>query len=114
VTATLGAVLAATSQAIGAGALLAGLVTLAGTRRPALALSVFLDLLVASGLLRLAGSPSWQTIATAASVILLRRLIGFGLRAGGRSWDSPTGRRSDRRGAGRRLANRLVSPAWRR
>jgi hypothetical protein len=46
---------------------------------------VFLDLLVATGLLRLVGEPSWQALATAASIILLRRLIGFGLRTGGRT-----------------------------
>jgi uncharacterized membrane protein len=91
------------------GALLAGLVALAATRRPAVALPVFLDLLVAAGLLRLVGEPSWQALATAAAIIALRRLIGFGLRTGGRAWTSsrPDGgpRRPDLR--------RLLRPAWR-
>ena len=92
-----------------AAALLAGLVALVATRRPAVALAVFLDLLVAAGLLRLVGQPSWPALATAATVILLRRLIGFGLRAGGRTWaatrpDPPT-RRS--------VLRRLLRPAWR-
>ena len=91
-----------------AAALLAGLVALAATRRPAAALPVFLDLLVAAGLLRLVGEPSWQALATAASIILLRRLIGFGLRTGGRTSapgpDHPA-RVPDLR--------RLLRPAWR-
>ncbi|SFP69693.1 Protein of unknown function [Geodermatophilus dictyosporus] len=65
-------------------ALLAGAVALVATRRPALALGVLLDLLLAAGLLRLAAEPTWTSIATAAAVVALRRLIGAGLRAGGR------------------------------
>ena len=92
-----------------AAALVAGLVALVATRRPAAALPVFLDLLVAAGLLRLVGQPGWQALATAAIVILLRRLIGSGLRTGGHTWaatrpDRPT-RLPDLR--------RLVRPAWR-
>ncbi|MGY1763855.1 hypothetical protein ACI79G_05005 [Geodermatophilus sp. SYSU D00779] len=92
-----------------AAALVAGLVALVATRSPAAALPVFLDLLVAAGLLRLVGQPSWPALATAATILVLRRLIGFGLRTGGRTWaatrpDRPT-----------RLADlrRLVRPAWR-
>ena len=92
-----------------AAALLAGLVALAATCRPAAALPVFLDLLVAAGLLRLAGEPSWQALATAASIILLRRLIGFGLRTGGRTWAST---RLDRPAPVPDL-RRLLRPAWR-
>ncbi|MFD2090865.1 hypothetical protein [Blastococcus deserti] len=47
---------------------------------------MFLDLLLAAGLLRLAGHPGWRTILTAAAVVALRRLISTGLRAGGRAW----------------------------
>ncbi|SNS76445.1 Protein of unknown function [Geodermatophilus saharensis] len=77
--------------AVGVGglALVAGAVTLASTRRPALALGVFLDLLLAAGLLRLAAEPTWTSLGTAAAVVLLRRLIGVGLRAGGRSLSPP-------------------------
>ena len=92
-----------------AAALAAGLVVLGATRRPAAALPVLLDLLVAAGLLRLVGEPSWQALATAAAILVLRRLIGFGLRTGGRSWAST---RPDRPS---RLPDlrRLVRPAWR-
>ena len=71
--------------AVGAGALVAGALVLVGTRRPSVALPVLLELLLAAGLLRLAGDPSWDTIAAVAGVVLLRRLIGAGLRAGDRS-----------------------------
>ena len=74
---------------VAAAALVAGALTLAGTRRPALALHVFLDLLLAAGLLRLVGDPDWRTIMTAAAIVVLRRLIGVGLRAGGRAWTLP-------------------------
>ena len=89
-----------------AAALLAGLVALVTTRRPAAALPVFLDLLVAAGLLRLVGEPTWQALATAAAIITLRRLIGFGLRTGGRTWATT---RPDRWPDLRRL----LRPAWR-
>ncbi|SET10006.1 DUF1622 domain-containing protein [Geodermatophilus poikilotrophus] len=92
-----------------AAALLAGLVGLVATRRPAAALPVFLDLLVAAGLLRLVGEPSWQALATAASIVVLRRLIGFGLRTGGRTWVSM---RPDRSARAPDL-RRLLRPAWR-
>jgi hypothetical protein len=90
-------------------ALVAGVVALVATRRPAAALPVFLDLLVAAGLLRLVGQPSWQALATAAVILVLRRLIGLGLRTGGRAWAAS---RPDRAG---RLPDlrRLVRPAWR-
>ena len=105
-TAALEAAAGTLALAVTAAALLAGLVALATTRRPAAALPVFLDLLVAAGLLRLVGQPSWQALATAAAVILLRRLIGFGLRTGGRTWAATRpGRLPDLR--------RLVRPAWR-
>ena len=102
-----------------AAALAVGALVLVRTRRPAAALPVLLDLLLAAGLLRLAGDPDWRTIATAAAIVLLRRLIGIGLRAGGRSWSAgSTGTGSAARdaltalraGAGRAL----LRPAWRR
>ena len=70
---------------------------------------MFFDLLVAAGLLRLVGEPGWQTLATAAAIVLLRRLIGFGLRTGGRT------RTSTRPGPGDRTPDlrRLLRPAWR-
>jgi len=89
-----------------AAALVAGLVALVATRRPTAALPVLLDLLVAAGLLRLVGDPGWQVLATAAAILVLRRLIGFGLRSGGLTWTSS---RPDRLPDLRRL----VRPAWR-
>ena len=108
-TAALQATAGTLALAVTAAALVAGLVALVATRRPAAALPVFLDLLVAAGLLRLVGEPTWQALATAAGIIGLRRLIGFGLRTGGRAWasarpDRPT-RTPDLR--------RLLRPAWR-
>ncbi len=60
-----------------------------GTRRGALAfavtwrlrtgLGVLLDLLLAAGLLRLAAQPTWTGIATAAAIVAVRKLVGFGL-----------------------------------
>ena len=67
-----------------AAGLVAAAVTLAVTRRPLLALGVLLDFLLAAGLLRLTGRPGWPVLATAAAVVVLRRLIGVGLRAGRR------------------------------
>jgi hypothetical protein len=72
-------------------AVVAAVVALVATRRPALALGVLLDLLLAAGLLRLAAEPTWSSIATAAAVVALRRLIGVGLRAGGRTWTATAG-----------------------
>ena len=40
---------------------------------------MLLDLLLAAGLLRLAVLPTWSRIATAAAIVLLRRLIVIGL-----------------------------------
>jgi hypothetical protein len=114
VTSTLETVLDSTSRAITAGALIAGLLTVVTTRRPALALSVFLDLLVAAGLLRLAGDPSWQAIATAAAIIALRRLIGFGLRAGGPDRVPTAGQPPRRRRSAALALHRWIAPAWRR
>jgi hypothetical protein len=112
----LGEVTAATATGIAAAALVAGVLALARTRRPALALAVFLDLLLAAGLLRLAGDPGWPAIATAAAVVAVRRLIGVGLRAGGRAWSVPGPRPPAGAGAGMPRSvsvDRLFRPAWR-
>lgn len=108
-TATLEGVAGTLALAVTAAALVAGLVALVTTRRPAAALPVFLDLLVAAGLLRLVGEPTWQALTTAAAVVALRRLISSGLRTGGRAWASSR--------PGRRYRTpdlrRLLRPAWR-
>ncbi|WP_422756193.1 hypothetical protein [Micromonospora sp. WMMD708] len=73
------AVLLATG--VSALALGVGAVALLTTRSWRTALRVLLDLLVAAGLLRLAGGRSWSALATAAAVVLLRHLLGAGLTA---------------------------------
>ncbi|MCZ2860494.1 DUF1622 domain-containing protein [Blastococcus sp. VKM Ac-2987] len=111
---TLAAVTGTAAQFVAGVAVVSGLVALAATRRPALALGILLDLLVAAGLLRLAGDPSWQAIATTAVVIALRHLVGYGLRTGARSWEegrSPRPPRPARRYD--ETARRLLHPAWR-
>ncbi|WP_228976330.1 DUF1622 domain-containing protein [Streptomyces sp. DH12] len=51
-----------------------------GRVRPTLA--VLLDFLTAAGLLRLAASPGWEGIATAAAVIALRKVVSGALGRG--------------------------------
>jgi uncharacterized membrane protein len=55
---------------------------LARTRRLAQALPVLLDFLMAAGLLRLTHDATWRALATAAVIVLLRKLVAsFGLRS---------------------------------
>ena len=61
--------------AIGAAAAVAALLTLAVTRRPALAMGVLLDLLLAAGLLRLTGAPGWGSITAVAGLVGLRQVL---------------------------------------
>lgn len=58
----------------GAGIVLS-VATLLVFRRPALALHVLLDLLLAAGLLRLSTDLAWSVIAVTAAVVLLRRVV---------------------------------------
>ncbi len=58
---------------------MAAAAVLASTRQPREALAVLLEFLTAAGLLRLAGTPSWSSLLTAAVIIALRRLISAGL-----------------------------------
>ena len=108
-TAVLGEAARSIAVLVTAAALVSSLVVLLATRRPAVALPVFLDLLVAAGLLRLVGDPGWPALATAVAIIVLRRLIGLGLRTGGRTWVST---RRDRPVRTPDL-RRLLHPAWR-
>jgi hypothetical protein len=62
----------------GCGVILAVLAA-AATRQLATALTVLLDLLLVTGLLRLSASASWQAIAGAAAVIALRKLASWGI-----------------------------------
>ncbi len=68
----------------GAGVLAATFV-LARTRRPVLALGVLLDLFMAAGLIRLTGPPDLQRTVSAALVILIRHVAGYGLSTSRRS-----------------------------
>jgi hypothetical protein len=56
-----------------------------GTRRWREALGVMLELWLAAGLLRLAAPPTWPRLATAAAIIAIRQLTGFGLRTSKKS-----------------------------
>ncbi|WP_346618588.1 DUF1622 domain-containing protein [Blastococcus montanus] len=109
------AVTGTAAQLVAGVALLTGVWTLAITRRPALALGILLDLLVAAGVLRLAGDPSWEAIATAATVVAIRHLVGYGLRIGARSWEATRGRRPGRPPRRYdRTVRHLLRPAWHR
>jgi hypothetical protein len=63
----------------------AGLVAAAGalarTRKIPLSLALLLDFFTAASLLRLAGSPTWPALGTAALTIVIRQLASRGLRA---------------------------------
>lgn len=77
----------------GAGIVL-GAATLLVFRRPALALHVLLDLLLAAGLLRLSADAAWSVIAVTALVVVLRRVLTRSLLAGtGRTATTPAGAR---------------------
>ena len=45
-----------------------------------LGVGVLLEFLLAAGLLRLGAEPTWRSLVTAGVIVVLRRLIGFGLR----------------------------------
>jgi hypothetical protein len=64
-----------------AAALAVSALTLLSTRRIATALPVLLDLLLAAGLLRLSATASWQAIASAAAIVLIRKLATLGITA---------------------------------
>ncbi len=104
------------AQLVTAAALVSAAIALAATRRPALALGILLDLLVAAGLLRLVGDPSWTALASAAVIITLRHLVSSGLRLAAASWraDPPSaGRRLDLRRSFAEATRRALHPAWR-
>jgi non-ribosomal peptide synthetase component E (peptide arylation enzyme) len=59
-----------------------GLLVLARLGNVRQALAVLLDFLLAAGLIRLSDRPSYQALATAAVVIVIRKIVMIGLRAG--------------------------------
>ncbi len=58
-----------------------GLAALVRTRDIRVPLHVLLEFLLAAGLLRLAGDPSWRQIVVAAVIIALRRLLSHAVTA---------------------------------
>jgi hypothetical protein len=65
----------AASWVIAAAAIVLGAATLAVWHKPAPALHVALDLLLAAGLLRLSVDASWATVAVSAGIVVLRRML---------------------------------------
>jgi uncharacterized membrane protein len=117
VSSTLVAVTGAMSEIVAAMALVSGGLALVVTRRPALALGILLDLLVAAGLLRLVGDPDWRTIIITGAVVALRHLVSYGLRLGERALEEPPegdAGPGDRSRPPLELVARLLRPAWRR
>ncbi|MEV6961686.1 hypothetical protein AB0M97_21290 [Streptomyces sp. NPDC051207] len=58
-----------------AAGLLSACVAYVSTRQARVSMGVLLDFLTAAGLIRLADEPSWESIAAAAAVITIRKLI---------------------------------------
>lgn len=74
------AVVNAAALLVVAAAVAAGGTVLLHTRSLRQALPVLLDLLTAAGLLRLAATPTWTSLALTAIVVALRRLVSAGVR----------------------------------
>ena len=116
-TPALAAVPGVAAQLVTGAALVSAAIALAATRRPALALGILLDLLVAAGLLRLVGDPGWTALASAAVIIALRHLVGSGLRLAAASWRAgpPSAHRPIAlRRSFEEATRRALRPAWRR
>lgn len=73
----------------GAGVVVVVIMTVLGGRWR-LGLSLALDLWLAAGLLRLTADLSWRGIASAATIVVIRQLVGFGMRADRRVFDPVT------------------------
>jgi hypothetical protein len=65
-----------------AAALVVSALVLSSARSPSTALAVFLDLLLAAGLLHLSADLGGTAIASAALVVVIRKVAGLGLAAG--------------------------------
>ena len=63
-----------------AAGLVVAVVALARTRRILVSLALLLDFLTAASLLRLAGPPTWSSVAAAVLTITVRQLASRGLR----------------------------------
>ncbi len=58
---------------------------LASTRDLQAALPVLLDFMLAAGLLRLSATATWQAIASAAGIVVIRKIVVAGIGAGRRA-----------------------------
>jgi hypothetical protein len=85
----LSALVTALVPVVVAAALAVSALTLLSTRRIATALPVLLDLLLAAGLLRLSATASWQAIASAAAIVLIRKLATLGITAARKARAAP-------------------------
>ena len=83
------ALVAALVPVVVAAGLALSALTLLSTRRMTTALPVLLDLLLAAGLLRLSATASWQAIASAAAIVVIRKLATLGITAAGRARAEP-------------------------
>jgi hypothetical protein len=83
------ALVAALVPVVVAAGLALSALTLLSTRRMTTALPVLLDLLLAAGLLRLSATASWQAIASAAAIVLIRKLATLGITAARRARAEP-------------------------
>jgi hypothetical protein len=86
---SLSALVAALVPVVVAAGLALSALTLLSTRRVTTALPVLLDLLLAAGLLRLSATASWQAIASAAAIVVIRKLATLGITAARRARAQP-------------------------
>lgn len=59
--------------------LVSATLVLARSRNVQLTVAVLLEFLLGAGLLRLSDNPSWRALATAALLVVVRKLLTFGL-----------------------------------
>lgn len=75
-----GQLLTAMATVVAGAAVLLSALTVASRASPRTALNIFLDLLLAAGLLRLAAANTWSAIASAAAVVAIRKVAVSRLR----------------------------------
>jgi hypothetical protein len=104
VTGAVASLLVQLSWLVAAAALVAGAGAFLTTRSLLPSLGLFLDFLLAAGLLRLATAGTWQAIAAAAVIVAIRKLAVLGLRSTGgfHPGGPPTGGGAPVRPAGQR------------
>jgi hypothetical protein len=73
------------AQTIGMAAVVLGIAVFLATRHVRSALGVLLDLLLAAGLLRLGADQSWSAIASAAALVVVRKIAMSGVATASRS-----------------------------